>query len=227
MRLMKVGLSVATSLLVAQMAMADSGKTPTVVEMFTSKYCPNCPGAEHKLKGEAEANADLLVIFEHVDYWDSDDKKDPYGLADITQRQYDVSGAMGMRQGEVFTPMPLLDGQILANPPLLFSWNNALKKARELPEKPRLDVSKAADGSLDVKIPAALYGANREVWVLGVEQVDDTKAWVVRGIAQANVKDGLARVAGPNLPKTSKFVVLLQDSGPGKVVAMGSLGLQN
>lgn len=205
---------------------ADSGKTPTVVEMFTSKYCPSCPGAEHKLKGVAEESPDLLVIFSHVDYWDRDDKnKDPYGLPDITQRQYDVASAMGRRPGEVFTPMPIIDGQILVNPPLMFTWGSALEKARALPEKPRLDVVKGKDGGLDVKVPTALYAATRELWVLGIEQIPNEKAWRVRGLVQGIVKDGTARIAPARMPKGNAYAVLWQDSGPGKVVAMGTLGV--
>lgn len=222
---MRSALILATVLLTGN-AFADSGKTPVVVEMFTSKYCPSCPAAEHRMKNVAEDNADVLVIFEHVDYWDRDEKtKDPYGLPDLTQRQYDVASAMGRRPGEVFTPMPIIDGQILVNPPLMFTWGSALEKGRALPEKPRLDVAKTKDGSLEVTIPTNLYAANREMWVLGVEQVKDEKAWRVRGLVQGNVKDGKGRVAAASMPKGDAYVVLWQDNGPNKIVAMGSLGV--
>lgn len=207
-------------------AIADTGKTPIVVEMFTSKFCPNCPMAERKLEGVADESPDLLVIFEHVDYWDRRERIDPYGLPDITQRQYDYSNTLMKRAGAVYTPMPLLDGQIAVGNPLMFTWGSALEKGRALPEKPRLEVKKDKDGSLDVVVPANLYGSNREVWVLGVEPVEASKAWRVRGIAQGELKSGGARIAAANLPKTEVFVVLLQNAGPGDVVAMGSLGLQ-
>ncbi|RYG59926.1 MAG: DUF1223 domain-containing protein [Alphaproteobacteria bacterium] len=222
---MRYAFILAATLLTGQ-AFADSGKTPLVVEMFTSKYCPSCPAAEHRMKNVAEEHADVLVIFEHVDYWDRDAKnKDPYGLPDLTQRQYDVASAMGRRPGEVFTPMPIIDGQILVNPPLMFSWGSALEKGRALPEKPRLAVSKDKDGSLEVVVPTPLYAANREMWVLGVEQVKNEKAWRVRGLVQGTVKDGKARIAAASMPKGDAFVVLWQDNGPNKIVAMGSLGV--
>ncbi|RYG61093.1 MAG: DUF1223 domain-containing protein [Alphaproteobacteria bacterium] len=214
------------AILLTGQAFADTGKTPLVVEMFTSKFCPSCPAAEHRMKNVAEEHADVLVIFEHVDYWDRDAKtKDPYGLPDLTQRQYDVASAMGRRPGEVFTPMPIIDGQILVNPPLMFSWGSALEKGRALPEKPRLAVSKDADGSLEIVVPTPLYAANREMWVLGVEQVKNEKAWRVRGLVQGTVKDGKARIAAASMPKGDAYVVLWQDNGPNKIVAMGSLGV--
>lgn len=205
---------------------AAAPKAPLVVEMFTSKFCPNCPSAEHKLQREADENKDLLVIFEHVDYWDRDEKmKDPYGSADISQRQYDYSSSLGGRPGEVFTPMPLIDGAIKASPPLMFSWGSALARGRELPAKPILNVTKDKDGSLEVAIPSALYASTRTVSVLGVEPVENSQAWRARGIVQAELKSGKVRVPAATLPKTDRFVVLLQEAGPSKVVAVGTLGL--
>lgn len=224
--MMKTWILGALMLSVAGNIVADSGKTPVIAEMFTSKFCPNCPMAERKLEAAANENTDLLVIFEHVDYWDRKNNVDPYGLPDITQRQYDYSNTLMKRAGAVYTPMPVLDGQIAVGNPLMFTWSSALEKGRALPEKPRLAVKKDKDGSLDVVVPANLYSANREVWVLGVEPVEASKAWRVRGMAQGELKSGGARIAAPNLPKTDSFVVLLQDAGPGAVVAMGSLGLQ-
>jgi hypothetical protein len=208
------------------LAMADTGPTPMVVEMFTSKYCPNCPMAEHKLEGVAEENPDVLVIFEHVDYWDRGPRIDPFGLADISQRQYDYSNTLSKRAGEVFTPMPLIDGQIMVSPPLMFTWGSAMEKGKALPSKPRLDVTMDKGGNLNALIPEALYGAGREAWVLGVEPVEGSKVQRVRGIVQAEKNKGGVRAAAATLPKTPAFIVLLQESGPGKLVAMGSYGLQ-
>ncbi len=215
-----------TAIMVCQSALADSGKTPLVVEMFTSKFCPNCPMAERKLEAAAGENSDLLVMLAHVDYWDRGKMVDPYGLPDITQRQYDYSNTLMKRAGAVYTPMPILDGQIAVGNPLMFTWGSALDKGRALAEKPRLETKLAKDGSLEVTIPANLYAANREVWVLGVEPVEATQAWRVRGMAQAEFKSGSVRLPAASMPKTPAHVVLLQEAGPGAVVAMGSLGIQ-
>lgn len=205
-------------------------KVPTVVEMFTSKYCPSCPAAEHKMKGVANDEADLIVVFEHVDYWDRDAKnKDPFGLADATQRQYDYSNVILKRAGEVFTPMPVIDGQMPVPPPLMFTWSGALEKGRALPAKAKLETKKTADGSLEVTVPASLYGANREVWVLGLDPIDGTKALRARGIVQGNLagrdKNGVVRVPAAMVPKGQKYLVLLQNSGPNAVIGVGTLGI--
>ncbi len=203
---------------------AAPAKAPLVVEMFTSKYCPNCPMAESKMKGVAEDNADLLVLFEHVDYWDRSEKeKDPHGLPEITQRQYDYSNTLSKRPGQVFTPMPLIDGQILANPPLLFSWGSALARGRELPAKELLALSKDKSGSLNIPLPASLRSKDNEIWVMGIEPVEGTKVWRVNGIVPANRKGDGAHLSAALLPAGPDLLVLVQKPGPGAVLAVGRL----
>ena len=206
----------------APSASAAPARAPVLVEMFTSKYCPSCPMAEAKMKGVAADNPDLLVIFEHVDYWDrSPTQKDPYGLAEVTQRQYDYSNTLGKRAGQVFTPMPLLEGQILVNPPLMFSWGSALERGRALPAKVVLTPKVAADGALTVEIPPALRGRDAVVWVMGLDPVDDTKVWRTTGLVEAEIKGTKARLAGPMRPKGVQTLVLVQERGPGAVLGMG------
>jgi hypothetical protein len=203
---------------------APPAKAPLVVEMFTSKYCPNCPMAESKMKGVAEDNADLLVLFEHVDYWDRSEKeKDPHGLPEITQRQYDYSNTLSKRPGQVFTPMPLIDGQIVASPPLLFSWGSALARGRELPAKELLAVSKDKSGSLNIPLPISLRNKENDIWVMGIEPVEGTKVWRVNGIVQANLKGEGAHLSAAMLPQGPQLLVMVQKPGPGAVLAVGRL----
>ncbi len=203
---------------------ATPARPPVLVEMFTSKYCPSCPMAEAKMKGVAAANPDLLVVFEHVDYWDrSPTQRDPHGLAEVTQRQYDYSNTLGKRAGQVFTPMPLIDGQILVNPPLMFSWGSALEQGRALPAKHVLAPQVGADGALTVDIPPALRGRDAVVWVMGLDPVDDTKVWRTTGLVEAEIKGNTARLPKPMRPKGTQTLVIVQERGPGAVLGMGRI----
>jgi hypothetical protein len=203
---------------------------PTVVEMFTSKYCPNCPAAEVKMKKLAAEDPNLLILFEHVDYWDDDTRKDPFGLADITQRQYDYSNTVGRRPGEVFTPMPLLNGKVVASPPLWLNWEGALREARQAPIPYTLTLTRAADGGVSMTLPAAamakLGKKVPEVWIMGLSPVEHTPVWRVRGIAKATLNGTTAHVPAALMPKVdgkplSRLVALMQEPGPGAVVAVG------
>lgn len=201
--------------------LAHAAEAPIVVEMFTSKYCPSCPAAESKMREIAAEDPSLFIMFAHVDYWDRGNRKDPHGLPEVTQRQYDYSNTLGRRPGEVFTPMPLLDGHVIANAPLWMNWKDALRTAKSAPAKALLDVSKKDDGSLAVNVPATVAVKDSELWLIGVDPVDGAKVWTVKGVTQAQLNDATLTVPAAMVPKGQRVLALLQKAGPGTVLASG------
>lgn len=192
-----------------------------VVEVFTSKFCPNCPATEKKLTLIAEENTDLLIVFEHVDYWDRGDDKDPHGLAEATERQYDYSNSVSARPGQVFTPMPLINGQYVAANPLWLNWEKAVAKAKADGALPKLSVEKLGGGGLQVKIPDG-KGKDAELMMIGMEPVyPGAKARRATALQQLDVR-GRSSVTVPKAltPKASEVLVLLQSVGPEDVRAM-------
>lgn len=196
----------------------------TVVELFTSKYCPNCKPAEMRLAKAAAEDSSLLVLQQHVDYWDmGDDRKDPFGLAEVTARQYDYSNTLSRRPGEVFTPMPIFNGRRVAGPPLMFSWDSTLKASLSDPAPEALRVTRAANGDVQVRRAGGSV-PNGEVWLLGVSPLADhanvANLRRVMGLVQANDHGNVAKAL---LPKGQELVALWQAEGPGAVRGVGRL----
>lgn len=192
---------------------------PVVVEMFTSKYCPSCPAAEKYLAKEAAATPNLLVVLENVDYWNRPGQIDPHSNPDFTQRQYDYSNQLADRPGKVFTPQPIINGSHVAEPPLWMNWSGAMAQATSAPSP--LQASATAKGGLVVSLPAGTR--NTELTVIGLEKIDAGPLWRAKGVKQFAATGDTASLASTALPAGSHVLVLLQEVGPGRILAAAHL----
>lgn len=111
---------------------------PIVVELFTSEGCSSCPPAD-ALLGELETQGrfhahPIIVLSEHVDYWNGLGWKDRFSSAEFTNRQAEYARRFGL--DTVYTPQIIINGrtQIVGNDPV------AVQKALGVFDNPSAEV---------------------------------------------------------------------------------------
>lgn len=85
------------------------GRSPVVVELFTSQGCSSCPPADAYL-GRLAQRADVVALGYHVDYWDYIGWPDPFADAAYTARQKAYRESLGNRT--LYTPQMVIDGTV-------------------------------------------------------------------------------------------------------------------
>jgi len=228
---------------------ATTPNVPVLVELFTSEGCSSCPPADIILKRlddlQPISGAQLIVLSEHVTYWDQLGWKDPNSSSAFTDRQNSYESALGEK--EPYTPQFVIDGARSVSLEKLQALEDALNKAKGDTKVPLTIAGVALDLSdptiLRAHIESAAHSEkhNADIYVaLALNQVESK---VLRGenggkhLIHVAVVQQLNRVG--KLPKGKSFaqdvqvklkpgedvknvrlVAFAQESGQGKLLGV-------
>jgi hypothetical protein len=153
---------------------ASSGATRThLVELYTSEGCSSCPPADRWLSA-MPANAQLVPLAFHVDYWDSSDWTDRFADPRFTQRQHAL--AAQSNSTTVYTPEVAVDGREWRN------WNSGKPPLAPTPRPIGLALHVDPGQSLHARLEATpAPGDDNGAYVAWFALSEDKLSSAVRG----------------------------------------------
>jgi hypothetical protein len=220
---------------------------PVLVELFTSEGCSSCPPADAFLQkidsSQPVSGAQLIVLSEHVDYWDHDGWRDPFSSHLLTDRQGDYARKLGL--ATVYTPQIIVDGtsELRANDPRQIG--QVFQKAITAPTIPielsRVQITSTSPKLAQAHVEADGSSAKHDADVYLVLALDHAESQVLRGenagrrLSHVAVVQNLTKLGTLKKGKTFerdvevklhpdtdpsnlRIVVFVQDFGPGRVL---------
>ncbi len=179
---------VATWMFVSASPPPGEAASSVLIELFTSEGCSSCPPADALLqqldRTQPVNGAQLVVLSEHVDYWNHIGWTDPYSSHFFSDRQSVYGNRFGL--SSVYTPQMVVDGEteFVGNDSRLAT--KAAEKALALPKVAvrmsgiSLDAAKTLQAHVDTDaLPEASKVRKADVFL--VVALNHAESQVLRG----------------------------------------------
>jgi hypothetical protein len=221
---------------------------PVLVELFTSEGCSSCPPADIMIQTldqyQPVPGAHLIVLSEHVTYWDHDGWRDPNSSPALTDRQSAYETVLGEKSP--YTPQIIVDGsQIIRIDQSQQQMDEIFSKAAAAPKIPvrigDLTIDPGNPAELRARIETGDNPDDHDADVYVALALDHVESQVLRGenggkhLVHVAVVQELTRIGrlpkGKSFardvklklkpgtdPKNLRLVAFVQTTGPGKVL---------
>ena len=173
---LSAALTVTSSFMTAQTA--QTNRTPVVVELFTSEGCSSCPPADALLgkldKLQPVSGVQIIVLGEHVDYWEDGGWHDRFSSHQFTDRQNGYDSHFHSPNG-IYTPQMVVDGsaQFLGSDPS--KAVKAITSAAQTPKTVLAITNVAVDGHrVSASVSAPPSAAKGDLYAALVDATDST-----------------------------------------------------
>ena len=233
----------------------DTPRTSVLVELFTSEGCSSCPPADALLQRLDRAQplngAELIVLSEHVDYWNDIGWKDPYSSHEYSERQRAYAAQFG--NGSIYTPQMVVDGRIEFVGSDERRAALAITEAAKAPKAPVHISFNSSDDKITIvhieagPLPSAASNQSAGVFLALADNSDESQVSrgenagrrlhhvaVLRNLTRIGTVDASRKLARDvNLDLKSKnhanlrLVVIVQEPDAGRVLGAGLSRLSN
>jgi len=230
-------------------------RTPVLVELFTSEGCSDCPPADALLekldRSQPVRNTQLVVLSEHVDYWNDIGWKDPYSSHEFSIRQGDY--AHRFRLDSAYTPQMVVDGDAQFVGSDERRAIQAIEGAAKVEKVPVALSSVHLEGNTVVAhvesgaLPSSTSSKSANVLLALADDNDQsnvrrgenagrilTHVAVVRSLTQVGTINrggafsGEVKVSSANAnPRNLRVVAIVQEMAAGRILGVGSARLSN
>jgi hypothetical protein len=216
-------------------------RQPVLVELFTSEGCSSCPPADALLESldreQPIAGAQIIVLSEHVDYWNHDGWTDPFSSAAFTARQVAYTRRLGI--DDPYTPEMVVNGDTELNGSDARKAESAIRQAIAQPRVGvRLRAAAPGDSAVTLDVDPLPAGTVRKANIYVAHAADSGTSDVLRGenrglrLHHVSIVADIQQVGAigtkaafskqiplrtGNSPDGSRLIAFVQESGNGRV----------
>jgi hypothetical protein len=215
-------------------------RQPVLVELFTSEGCSSCPPADALLekldRQQPIAGAQIIVLSEHVDYWNHDGWTDPFSSAAFSARQEAYTRRFGLRGP--YTPEMVVNGSAECNGSDAQKADAAIRHAMQEP-KVGVRLRAAGDAAVTLEVDALPEGEIRKANVYVTLAAESGTSDVLRGenqgqklryvsiageirqVGSATAKAMFSKqlpIRASKEPAGSRLIAFVQESGTGRIL---------